>query len=549
MCGTNRFDKPCTNTVVAAGGYCGRCTGSRLAPNPNSPAPPEPEKKTEKPEPPKVRDLHRQPASEDLGAWTVSNDLLARLSAIAGDNEDLLALVDVGARLASNSRANNTKHAYDQHWRTFVAFCEAYELPTGLPTPPEHVAFFIAFLQHGGRTDPATGDRTGEPLSHGYIRQAVAAIGHRHQLDGLLTPVNDPIVRGLLQGYAREHGTASKGKDPLGYEHVAVIARGLAEPPPSDARDLTLCLLATNPTQLISASALARLDGERLVLPKSLAEPMVLFLSSRGTTGLDPVEVHPTEDSRICPVGAMRSLAPDPYGPVFRKPDNTRLGRTSIDHIVNRKVEQARSSSAELQVAISLLFGHPTGEDLRNRALITNLYWGCFRASELTARTWRHVKIVDQGIEWRITQDKTNQQGSIPRVTGVPRHEDPFLCPVLALEDWRRRLTHLLGRAPKPTDPVFPRLDRGHDLTQALSVQSVNRTVQRTAERFGIAGTFGSHSLRSGFTTDAINHGATREQVQHHGGWRNATSLDPYIRRTAIWATTNPALRLNHRTA
>jgi integrase len=81
-----------------------------------------------------------------------------------------------------------------------------------------------------------------------------------------------------------------------------------------------------------------------------------------------------------------------------------------------------------------------------------------------------------------------------------------------------------------------------------MSVDAANDAVKRAARRIGLTGDFGSHSLRTGFTTDAIDAGVPREHVQHHGGWKNAKSLDNYIRKSSTWGDTNPALRLVHTT-
>ncbi|MGH9152636.1 MAG: hypothetical protein ACRD03_09610 [Acidimicrobiales bacterium] len=60
----------------------------------------------------------------------------------------------------------------------------------------------------------------------------------------------------------------------------------------------------------------------------------------------------------------------------------------------------------------------------------------------------------------------------------------------------------------------------------------------------GRAGNYASHSLRAGFVTDALDAGATREQVQRHGRWTNIRSIDPYYRKTEVWGRNNPSQRL-----
>lgn len=558
--GRTRFDRPCTNRVRAAGAFCGRCQGSRLAPTANTSDDGTPATRTPPsgaPAPAPVRRLSRRPAGAggNVNEWTVANELVARLTPLAGDDAELLALVEVGARLAENSRAQNTKASYRQHWRTFESFGDAYGLATDLPVDPAVIAYFVAFLAAAGRVDRQTGDRAGDPLSTGYTRQAIAAIGHRHRINGHPDATEDPIVRGLLEGYAKQHGTDVHGKDPIRGPQVALIAEALSQPHPTSARDLAICLLATRPDLDIAANTLVSIDGEHVQFPEHLSDPMTLLLKQRGTTALSAVDVWPEANSTICPVGAMRALGPHRSGPVFRSSPTKRLTRNgllwALDHAVARAGLHPRNVSNGLpklrneeRAQISAILGRgPTG-DLRDRALITNLYWGCFRASELVERDWNHARFVDQGIEWKIPKDKTNQEGHDPRITGIPRHPDPWLCPVLALEEWRSTLEGLLRRPVRGSDPIFPTLDRRTRLTIKMSVQAANAAVQLAAARIGLDGDFGSHSLRTGFTTDALNAGSTREHVQHHGGWKNAKSLDSYIRKSATWADTNPALVL-----
>lgn len=136
-----------------------------------------------------------------------------------------------------------------------------------------------------------------------------------------------------------------------------------------------------------------------------------------------------------------------------------------------------------------------------------------------------------------------------PGGPGPARHRrspppHPWLCPVLALEEWRATLEGLLGRPIRGNDPIFPTLDRRTRLTSKMSVQAANVAVQLAAARIGLDGDFGSHSLRAGFTTDALDAGSTRENVQHHGGWKNVKSLDSCVRKSPTWAHTNPALVL-----
>jgi hypothetical protein len=337
--GHTRFGKPCTNQVRTPGGFCGRCTGSRLAPNPTpaaeTPDPPPP------PERPHLRPQVAVPAGTSLNEWTVANELIARLTPFAGGDAELLSLIEVGARLAENSRAENTKASYRQHYRTFKTFGATYGLDTTPPVDPAVVAYFVAYLEHAGRLDRATGERTGEALSHGYVRQAISAIGHRHTINGLDNPTDDPIVRGLLDGHAKQHGVDQDGKDPIRNADLARIIATLSQPHPTGARDLAICLLATHPGLHLTAGAIARLDGEHLQIPAQPDQAMTVLVSRRGTRALAPIEIAPDPEGATCTVGALRALDPAPFGPVFRSGPATRLTRNGIQRIIDTSLGRA----------------------------------------------------------------------------------------------------------------------------------------------------------------------------------------------------------------
>lgn len=91
---------------------------------------------------------------------------------------------------------------------------------------------------------------------------------------------------------------------------------------------------------------------------------------------------------------------------------------------------------------------------------------------------------------------------------------------------------------------VFVRLDHHTDPPEAITRDGASQIVKRAARAAGLAGDYASHSLRAGFVTDAIDAGATREQVQRHGRWTNITSLDSYYRKTQTWGPNNPSQHL-----
>jgi integrase len=545
--GTNRFGRPCNNRVEGDGDTCGYCSGPATFPTPTVTTSAS------------VSASASAASEHDHDDWTLAPKLRDRLAPLADANPALGRLVEVCVRLARNSRADGSKAVYDQHWRTFRVFCDTVGLPAELPVSAETAACFLAWLADAGRVDRATGERTGsgEPLRHGYLRQAVAAIGYRHELEGLASPLHDPLVQAVLRGYGRIHGTDVRGKDPIRLDDLTRIATALPRPLPTAARDRALALLATHPDHHLGAGQLARLNGEHILLPNDPTEPVVLLVHPGGRSlGLDVIEIPPDDEvPQACAARAITELAPDPFGPVFRSPAKQRLSRQGVLKILRVTIAAAglaakasRDGVPRLPDAMdrARLAGHITGPDpaqIRDLALILNLYWGSFRGSELCAMRWADARLVAQGVEWTIGRAKNDQLGHGETI-GAARNPNPLLCPATALDAWHATLTATHGRPPRPGEPVFVRLDHHADPPKAITRDGASQIVKRAARTAGLTGDYASHSLRAGFVTDALDAGATREQVQRHGRWANITSLDSYYRKTHTWGPNNPSQHL-----
>ncbi|MGH9210553.1 MAG: tyrosine-type recombinase/integrase [Acidimicrobiales bacterium] len=552
--GANRFGRRCTNQVDEPGGWCGKCQPPTADPPPGSnPAAPSQATAADRAAP--GGPVSGPPAADEQ--WTPAAEIRRRLSIVAGPNPELQRLVEVSARLAANSRARNTKATYQQHWATFERFCVTAGLPADLPVPAEVVCLFLGFLTVYRRADRTTGQRTqdGKPLSHGFLRQAVAAIGYKHRLANQPDPSSDPTVTAILDGYGKTYGTATHGKDPLRIHQLGAICLALTQPPATAARDLALVLLATDQDLNLGPGQLARLDRHHIQLPDTPLDPAVLLVGRRGGPALHPVEVWPNPLTDICPVRALIALLNSHTGDaVFATSDGKPVTLEGVVWITTSLVRQAGLTPARLdrrvprsdvdqRLQVAAALGQPASEDLRDRAIITSLYWGCFRGEEVAGTSHHQLRRVDQGIEWTLPRAKNDQLGQ-GKTRGLPANPDPWVCPVTAIDDWAHRLERLHGRPLQVDDPLFPALVRPGRYNTPISRAAIGEIIQRAVTRAGIKGNYGSHSPRAGFTTDALDAGATREHVQTYGGWQNAKSLDSYYRRTNIWGTTNPASRL-----
>lgn len=190
------------------------------------------------------------------------------------------------------------------------------------------------------------------------------------------------------------------------------MAAALPCPSPTAARGRALILLATHPGNGLAAAQLARLDGVHALFPSRPDEPVVLLVHPGGRSlGLDLIEIPPDHEvPGACAARALIDLAPDPCGPVFRSASKQRLSRQAVLKITPTAISAAGLSPLASTEGVprladpadrARLANHLTGPDpadIRDLALILNLYWGAFRGPELCAMTRDDPRLVDQSV-------------------------------------------------------------------------------------------------------------------------------------------------------
>ena len=129
-----------------------------------------------------------------------------------------LTLLDL-ARLRSaldRSTSANTRRAYDQAWRRWVAWTEVRRC-RAMPARPEMVAAFLTELAEQG-------------LSVATLRLQKAALGRAHRAIGYPDPTDTEGVRRVMAGIAREHGRPQRQAKPLTEAALAAVRVTAAMP-------------------------------------------------------------------------------------------------------------------------------------------------------------------------------------------------------------------------------------------------------------------------------------------------------------------------------
>jgi site-specific recombinase XerD len=192
--------------------------------------------------------------------------------------------------------------------------------------------------------------------------------------------------------------------------------------------------------------------------------------------------------------------------------------RRSIGTSVTRK---APATAEAIRVIISEMPSDLRG--LRDRALLLLGFAGALRRSELVALDVDDIDEGTEGIHVRIKRSKTDQEGAGDFVS-IPHGSR--LRPVAAVKEW-------LETAGIAEGPIFRWIKKGGLVTSdRLSDRSVAQIVKRRAEAAGFdPSLFSGHSLRAGFVTSALHHGADILRVMDVTRHREVSTLKTYDRR------------------
>lgn len=160
----------------------------------------------------------------------------------------------------------------------------------------------------------------------------------------------------------------------------------------------------------------------------------------------------------------------------------------------------------------------------RDRALILVGFVGAFRRSELAAMRVEDLVRHRRGYTIRIPRSKTDQTG-VGREVEILYGAQERSCPVLALENW-------LEVGAIREDFVFRQVGLYGELRGKLSPGAVAEIVKRLVRRAHLDApeSYGGHSLRAGFVTEASAKGASDREIMRQTGHRSRAMIDRYAR-------------------
>lgn len=160
---------------------------------------------------------------------------------------------------------------------------------------------------------------------------------------------------------------------------------------------------------------------------------------------------------------------------------------------------------------------------LRDRALLLLGFAAALRRSELVALNVEDLEQTAEGLLLVIRRSKTDQEG---RGDFISIPHGSRLKPVAAVQAW-------LQAAEITEGPIFRSIRKGNSaISERLSDRSVALIIKARAEAAGFDPTmFSGHSLRAGFVTSALHHGADVLRVMDVTRHREVSTLKTYDRR------------------
>jgi site-specific recombinase XerD len=183
-----------------------------------------------------------------------------------------------------------------------------------------------------------------------------------------------------------------------------------------------------------------------------------------------------------------------------------------------------RKAPATAETVRAIIGDKPTDlRGLRDRALLLLGFAGALRRSELVALDVADLEETVEGLLVRIKRSKTDQEG-VGDFVSIPHGSR--LRPVAAVKEW-------LEAAGITEGPIFRSIKKGGLVTSdRLSDRSVAQIIKLRAEAAGFDPTiFSGHSLRAGFVTSALHHGADILRVMDVTRHREVSTLKTYDRR------------------
>lgn len=474
--------------------------------------------------------------------------------------------------LTAAAFADGTLAAYGGHVAAWGVWCRERGVDPLPLDVSEVVAFLMAyafetdgsgdFLQSDGKLVPARASSS--------VHTRLSALNKLAVFAGVPEPGALPAVDVVMRGMRRILGVRPRHqRDAIDMALLRRFLEGVEGDTAMALRNRTIALLRAR--LRLSAAEIAGLDWSQIALESGEAE------IDLGESRVLSVRCGVIQQVCLaCALHQLRAVAVATdrgFGPVFPGPSRgSRLRRTAVFAAVASLIRRSQLPltweglpGCDDEELGRLVATSPPGTRLaraRTRAILTLGWHTAMRRSELVGLNWGDLAPTSTGV-WRvlIRFSKTDQEGRGQEVRIAPSPDPTSIpCPVLALTEWREALSDALGRPLRADEPVFPpltgrggpKMDPVSGSLLRLDGEAINGLIKRLAVDIGLVArggncSFGGHSLRSGFITEALRDdklsiAMVQEQSRHREvgtllRYRREVNLDGRNASSALQAT------------
>ena len=432
--------------------------------------------------------------------------------------------------LRAHAYADATLRSYGHAVRAWRDWCleeDVIALPLDPSLTTQHLldlAFRWDESANDYLRDPETNQLLGG-VALATVNARLAGLNKLAEVIGIPAPGHNVGVAEIMRGIRRILGAQQEKKDPIDLDALRRCLAAAQGNTFEGARSRAILLVRARLGA--TTGQLASLHWAHVELSENQVRIELPRAHRHGSTRAVVVERHTT--TGLCLVQALQDLRAVSPGRrlswVFCSPDGESLARQTPYRLAARAAAQfggwealPRLDDDHLCAVLARTAPRSPLCVARSRALLLTGFWTAGRRSNLSALNW--LDLSDLGEDgWRVVfrRGKTDQEGR-GHTVWLPFAGKADQCPSHALRAWHREVTSVLGRPPRPDEPVFAATNSAGTLRISragsplrMSGGAMNTLVQELAEDAGLCRKtsggrhpYGAHSLRIGFVTEAL---------------------------------------------
>ena len=178
-----------------------------------------------------------------------------------------------------------------------------------------------------------------------------------------------------------------------------------------------------------------------------------------------------------------------------------------------------------LRNIVRALDAQKSGVAIRDKAMILTGFASGWRGGEIVGLALNEISFLDDRLCLELGASKMDQEAKKGRRVYIPEGHSPDTCPVAAMRAWLDLRGEWQG-------PLFCSVDRwGRVKRRAIQTDVLRLRIKKHLRSVGAnAGLFGSHSLRAGMITAAVENGADALSIAQRTGHSDLSTVLRYVR-------------------